>query len=62
MTNLTKCLKASGSCWSKKEEFAEYSRAGHVLEKEMITCNALCPGIYCACACSSFIADIDAHL
>lgn len=36
MTNLTKCLKPSGSCWSKKEEFAEYSELATVLKKKLL--------------------------
>ena len=36
MTNLTKCLKPSGSCSSKKEEFAEYSGLAIFLKKKWL--------------------------
>lgn len=61
MTNLAKCLKPSGACWSKKEEFVEYSELAMSLKEKLLPARHHVTE-YCACGCSSFMADVDACL
>lgn len=54
MTNFATWQKPGGSCWAKEEELAEYSELA-IFGGEIVIYRALYDGIYCACACSSFI-------